>query len=65
MRAGWRRRDHFAGVSGACVGASAATIHGLVFDDADGDGRPSAGERGIAGAVEAVGEVLAEMRAAA
>jgi outer membrane protein assembly factor BamB len=31
--------------------ASARGIHGLVYDDANGDGLPSAGERGIAGAV--------------
>ena len=37
----------------APVAASAATIHGLVYDDANGDGKPSAGERGIAGAVVA------------
>jgi len=35
--------------------ASAATIHGLVYDDANGDGQPSAGEKGIAGAVVAFG----------
>ena len=35
--------------------ASAATIHGLVFDDANGDGKPSAGEPGIANAVVALG----------
>jgi outer membrane protein assembly factor BamB len=33
--------------------ASAETIHGLVFDDANGDGKPSAGERGVAGAIVA------------
>jgi outer membrane protein assembly factor BamB len=30
-------------------------VHGLVFDDADGDGKPSVGERGIARAVVAFG----------
>ncbi|HEY5946054.1 MAG TPA: PQQ-binding-like beta-propeller repeat protein [Kofleriaceae bacterium] len=35
--------------------ASAATIHGLVFDDANGDGVPSAQEPGIANAVVALG----------
>lgn len=35
--------------------ASAATIRGLVFDDANGDGVPQAGERGVAGAVVAYG----------
>jgi uncharacterized protein (TIGR03382 family) len=34
---------------------SAATIHGLVFDDANGDGKPSAGEQGVANAVVAFG----------
>jgi outer membrane protein assembly factor BamB/predicted phosphodiesterase len=33
--------------------ASAATIHGLVYEDRDGDGKPSAGERGVPGAVVA------------
>jgi outer membrane protein assembly factor BamB len=36
-------------------GAAAAPIHGLVFDDRDGDERPGAGEPGIAGAVVAFG----------
>ncbi len=35
--------------------AAAATIHGLVYDDANGDGKPSSGERGIAHAVVALG----------
>jgi outer membrane protein assembly factor BamB/predicted phosphodiesterase len=35
--------------------ASAATIRGLVYDDANGDGKPSHGEPGIAGAVVAFG----------
>jgi hypothetical protein len=35
--------------------AAAAPIHGLVYDDANGDGRPSAGERGVANAVVALG----------
>ncbi|HEX5061781.1 MAG TPA: PQQ-binding-like beta-propeller repeat protein [Kofleriaceae bacterium] len=35
--------------------AQAATIHGLVFDDANGDGVPSAGEAGVANAVVAFG----------
>ncbi len=35
--------------------ASAATIHGLVFDDTNGDGSPSAGEPGIPNAVVALG----------
>ena len=35
--------------------AVAAPVHGLVYDDANGDGRPSAGERGVAGAVVALG----------
>jgi outer membrane protein assembly factor BamB/predicted phosphodiesterase len=35
--------------------AAAATIHGLVFDDTNGDGVPSAGERGIGNAVVAFG----------
>jgi outer membrane protein assembly factor BamB/predicted phosphodiesterase len=35
--------------------ASAATIHGLVYDDTNGDGVPSPGEPGIAGAVVAFG----------
>lgn len=34
---------------------SAATIHGLVFDDANRDGKPSAGEQGVANAVVAFG----------
>src|SRR6478609_2603190 len=33
----------------------AASLHGLVFDDTNGDGRPSAGEPGIANAVVALG----------
>jgi len=33
--------------------AEAATVHGLVYDDVNGDGKPSAGEPGIAGAVVA------------
>ena len=33
--------------------AGAATIHGLVYEDTNGDGKPSAGERGVAGAVVA------------
>jgi outer membrane protein assembly factor BamB/predicted phosphodiesterase len=33
----------------------AATLHGLVFDDANGDGQPSEGEPGIANAVVALG----------
>ena len=39
----------------AASSASAATIHGLVFDDANGDGLPSLGEPGHAGAVVAFG----------
>jgi outer membrane protein assembly factor BamB/predicted phosphodiesterase len=35
--------------------ASAATIHGLVYDDANGDGVPSEGERGVGNAVVAFG----------
>lgn len=35
--------------------AAAATIHGLVYDDANGDGVPSAGERGVGNAVVAFG----------
>jgi outer membrane protein assembly factor BamB/predicted phosphodiesterase len=35
--------------------AAAAPVHGLVYDDVNGDGRPSAGEPGIAGAVVALG----------
>jgi outer membrane protein assembly factor BamB len=35
--------------------ASAATIHGLVFDDINGDGVPQSGEPGIANAVVAAG----------
>lgn len=35
--------------------AHAATLHGLVFDDTNGDGRPSAGEPGIGNAVVALG----------
>ncbi|MDB4956236.1 MAG: metallophosphoesterase [Myxococcales bacterium] len=35
--------------------ASAATIHGLVYEDANRDGKPSAGEAGIAHAVVAFG----------
>ncbi len=34
---------------------SAATIHGLVFDDTNRDGKPSAGEPGVANAVVALG----------
>lgn len=34
--------------------AHAATLHGLVFDDTNGDGRPSAGEPGIPNAVVAL-----------
>src|SRR6185503_2267705 len=34
---------------------SAATIHGLVYDDTNGDGAPTAGEPGIANAVVALG----------
>jgi outer membrane protein assembly factor BamB/predicted phosphodiesterase len=37
----------------AASSASAATIHGLVYEDTNGDGKPSAGERGVAGAVVA------------
>lgn len=37
------------------VPAQAATLHGLVFDDTNGDGQPSAGEPGIANAVVALG----------
>lgn len=39
----------------AAVPAHAATLHGLVFDDTNGDGQPSAGEPGIANAVVALG----------
>jgi outer membrane protein assembly factor BamB/predicted phosphodiesterase len=35
--------------------AYAATIHGLVFDDVNGDGAPSAGEPGLVNAVVALG----------
>ncbi len=35
--------------------ATAATIHGLVYEDTNGDGQPSAGEPGVAGAVVAFG----------
>jgi len=35
--------------------AAAAPIRGLVYDDRNGDGRPSAGEPGVAGAVVALG----------
>lgn len=35
--------------------ASAGVVHGLVYDDTDGDGAPSAGEPGVAGAVVALG----------
>lgn len=35
--------------------ASAATVHGLVFDDTNGDGVPQPGEPGIANAVVAAG----------
>jgi outer membrane protein assembly factor BamB/predicted phosphodiesterase len=35
--------------------ASAATIHGLVFDDTNGDGVPQPGEPGVANAVVAAG----------
>ncbi len=37
----------------ASPAAAGKVIHGLVYDDANGDGRPSAGERGIANAVVA------------
>lgn len=37
------------------VPVHAATLHGLVFDDTNGDGQPSAGEPGIANAVVALG----------
>ncbi len=37
------------------VPSHAATLHGLVFDDTNGDGQPSAGEPGIANAVVALG----------
>lgn len=37
----------------ATSSASAATIHGLVYEDTNGDGKPSAGEPGIPGAVVA------------
>jgi outer membrane protein assembly factor BamB/predicted phosphodiesterase len=43
------------GVALASPAAYGATIHGLVFDDANGDGAPSAGEPGIANAVVALG----------
>lgn len=39
----------------AAAPAAAAPMHGLVYDDRNGDGRPSAGEAGIAGAVVALG----------
>ena len=39
----------------AAAPASAATVHGLVFDDTNGDGLPSVGELGRAGAVVAFG----------
>ncbi|HEX7837164.1 MAG TPA: metallophosphoesterase, partial [Kofleriaceae bacterium] len=35
--------------------AAAAPVHGLVYDDRNGDGRPSSGEPGVAGAVVALG----------
>jgi uncharacterized protein (TIGR03382 family) len=35
--------------------AAAAPMHGLVYDDLNGDGRPSTGEPGVAGAVVALG----------
>ncbi len=35
--------------------ASAATLRGLVFDDTNGDGLPSAGEPGVANAIVSVG----------
>jgi outer membrane protein assembly factor BamB len=35
--------------------AAAVPIHGLVFDDTNGDSRPSLGERGVAGAIVAFG----------
>jgi outer membrane protein assembly factor BamB len=35
--------------------ATAATIHGLVYEDANRDGAPSAGERGVSAAVVAFG----------
>jgi outer membrane protein assembly factor BamB len=38
--------------------ASASTIHGLVFDDVNGDGLPQPGEPGIANAVVATGAKL-------
>jgi outer membrane protein assembly factor BamB/predicted phosphodiesterase len=37
------------------VPAAAAPVRGLVYDDRNGDGRPSAGERGVPGVVVALG----------
>jgi hypothetical protein len=38
---------------GLAAPAHAAVIHGLVYADTSGDGAPSAGERGVPGAVVA------------
>ena len=35
--------------------AAAAPVHGLVYEDRNGDGRPSVGEPGVANAVVALG----------
>ncbi|HUS27338.1 MAG TPA: PQQ-binding-like beta-propeller repeat protein [Kofleriaceae bacterium] len=43
------------GIAIAAPSASAATIHGLVYEDTNADGQPSSGELGIANAVVAVG----------
>lgn len=40
---------------GIAAPAAAAPIQGMVYDDRNGDGRPSAGEPGVAGAVVALG----------
>src|SRR5260221_13717141 len=60
----WRLRAVTIGVIAVVVGVGVAapalaspgtrTIHGLVYEDANGDGVPSAGERGVPGAVVAL-----------
>jgi outer membrane protein assembly factor BamB/predicted phosphodiesterase len=39
----------------AAASAAAAPVHGLVYDDQNGDGQPTIGEPGVAGAVVAYG----------
>ena len=41
-------------LAGHASPAAAAPVHGLVYDDRNGDGHPSAGEPGVAGAVVAL-----------